>query len=495
MYAPEWNYAREVDYISGAALCIRRSLWNTLGGFSDEFAPAYYEDTDLAFKVRASGFRTLYVPTSEVVHFEGKSNGRDVTKGIKRYQVVNETTFRRKWMHAFRTGGAEGVDVHLAKDRNVDYRVLAIDYATPNPASDAGSYAAVREMELLRALGCKVTFVPENMAHIGALTRDLQRRGVEVLHAPNYSSVHDVLERRGREFDCVYITRFEVAERCVEAVRRHSKARIIFCNADLHFLRLLRSQLANGETDLSSSLRVRDRELALIRQVDAMLSYSPVEQAVVLSHNLRYDNIYTCPWVLDEKPAGPARSEREGIAFLGGFRHPPNLEAVRYLAKEILPALRRTRPGIVLHVYGSNAPKELLDLESDDLVVEGFVESLDQVFHRHRVFVAPLLSGAGIKGKVLEAMAYGTPSVLTPVAAEATGLQNGVSALISETPSDLARDIARLYDDAPLWEKISSRSRELAEAKFSREEGLRAFEALLAGVQCWPRANRTTVGW
>ena len=102
---PEFNYAREVDYVSGAAMCIPKTIWEEVGRFSEELAPCYYEDTDLAFKVRDTGYKTVYVPTSEVVHFEGQSHGRDVTKGLKRYQVVNEKTFRNKWFKAFKHNG------------------------------------------------------------------------------------------------------------------------------------------------------------------------------------------------------------------------------------------------------------------------------------------------------------------------------------------------------------------------------------------------------
>ena len=84
---PKYNYTRQADYLSGASLMINRNVWEEIGGFSKEFAPAYYEDTDLAFKVREAGYKTLYCPFSTVIHFEGMSNGRDTNAGIKRFRV------------------------------------------------------------------------------------------------------------------------------------------------------------------------------------------------------------------------------------------------------------------------------------------------------------------------------------------------------------------------------------------------------------------------
>lgn len=478
-WAPEYNYARDVDYVSGASMALPRSLWKDIGGFSLEFAPAYYEDTDLAFKVREAGRRTVYAPLSKVVHFEGMSHGRDVTKGVKRYQIVNEAKFRDKWKEAYRDNGEVGVDLELQKDRGIKRRVLFIDFGTPDPQQDAGSYAEIQEMSLFQSFGFKVSFVPWNGAPTGKTTWDLQRRGIEVLHQPFYQSPRDVLERRGREFDAVYVTRYEVAESFLACTRETTNAKFIFNNADLHFLRLLRAHNASGEPSLEDVMAVRDRELAVMKNADAIVSYSEIERAVILSHNLEDENVFHCPWVIGERPEGPAFEEREGIAFLGGFLHRPNLEGIRYFVREILPALLERDPDLILHIYGSNAPREVLDLAGDNVRVVGFVESLDEVFHSHRVFVAPLLSGAGLKGKVVEAMAYGVPTVLSPIAAEATGLTNGINARIADSTPEWVEGILSYYHDPSAWTQARLSMREMVDAKYSFEAGRREWRQML----------------
>ncbi|MGD8177152.1 glycosyltransferase [Marinimicrobium sp. ARAG 43.8] len=485
--APEWNYARQADYLSGASFMVPKTLWDELEGFSDEFAPAYYEDTDFAFKVRSAGYKTLFVPHSVVVHFEGMSNGRDVTKGIKKNQALNAPKFRAKWIDSYMYNGIASLDkVRFNKDRNVAYRVLMLDYAVPRPDHDAGSYAAVQEMRMLQANGCKVSFLAENLSYMGKYTKNLNRMGVETFYAPFQTSVEQVLQERGDEFDVVYITRYDVAERHLENVRRLTNAKIVFNNADLHFLRELRAALAANKQDLSGPLATRDRELALMRNVDAILSYNPTEHAVIASHNLREDNLFLCPWVLDGRGHNTGYAERSGIGFLGGFKHTPNVEAVEFFAEQVMPLLRKRLPGVKFHIYGSSMPDSFKKYEADDVVLEGFVENLDEVFENRRLIVAPLLSGAGIKGKVLEAMSAGVPQVLTPVAAEATGLTHGVSAMIVEEPGAWAEVLTDVYENEAQWARLSENSLALAQSNFSFENGVKGMKRVLEGVGVYP---------
>ena len=483
---PAFNYVRESDYLTGAALMLDKRVWEEVEGFSDEYAPAYYEDTDIAFKVRDKGYRTLFCPHSTVIHYEGMSNGTDLSAGVKKNQVLNAPKFRSKWRKAFKYNGEVGKNLHTEKDRGTDFRVLMIDHAVPRPDHDAGSYAAVQEMRLLQELGAKITFVPANLAHMGKYTYQLQSQGIEVLNAPFYSSIMQVLRERGEEFDIVYITRYDVAEEVIEHVRTFTNAKIIFNNADLHFLRELREALARGDEELSGPLATRDRELALMRKVDAVLSYNEMEHAVIMSHNLRSDNIYKCPWVLENKRSPVPFQERTGIAFLGGFGHPPNRESVDFFVKKVMPIIRTKSAGIKFHVYGSKVTEDVELLASEDVIIEGFVENLNTVFDTCRVFVAPLLSGAGIKGKVLESIAYGVPSVLSPIAAEATGLMHDHSTMIAESPEDWADMIIRLYEDRLQWQSISDNAADVASREYSKRNGLTKFQKVLDDLEIFP---------
>ncbi len=475
---PEYNYRRDVDYLSGASLCIPGKVWGAVGGFSEEFAPCYYEDTDLAFKVRQAGYRTVYAPQSRVIHHEGSSNGRDVNVGSKRYQVVNAPKFEQKWRHAFKELGEENIGLQLQKDRNVQHRILLIDHVTPDPDADAGSYAAIQEMRLLQSLGFKVTFMPDNLAYMGQLTRRLQRMGVEVLYPPFFFSVYEAIEQRAGEFDAFYITRYEIAEKYLPTIRRCSKAKVIFNNADLHFLREMRTAAVSNKS-MDSALKIRARELAVIVQVDAVLSYNDAERAVILSHTGLAKSVFRCPWVLEEKQPGKSFAERDGLAFLGGFGHPPNVEAMLFFAREVMPILAIEMPEVKLRIYGSRLPPEVKALACENIEVLGFVEDLNELFQNCRLFVAPLLSGAGIKGKVLDSMAFGVPALLSDVAAEATGLSHKISTWIANTPEEWVAGVKACYHDELLWQKLSGNCRIVAQEQFSFKIGQQMFRQML----------------
>jgi O-antigen biosynthesis protein len=135
-----------------------------------------------------------------------------------------------------------------------------------------------------------------------------------------------------------------------------------------------------------------------------------------------------------------------------------------------------------LSIYGSGMDKDIKALASDTVDPIGFVENIADAYDRHRVFVAPLLSGAGIKGKVISAIAHGIPTVLTPVAAEGIGLRHGHDCLIAETPEDWARAITRLTEDDALWTQVSTAARTYAAERFSFAEGRAKMKAAFEAV-------------
>jgi GT2 family glycosyltransferase/glycosyltransferase involved in cell wall biosynthesis len=484
-FDPRYCYSREVDYVSGAALMVPKHLWTEVGGFSDEFAPAYFEDTDLAFKIRGTGHRTMLIATSVVYHFEGVTSGTDVSGGAKRYQEVNRPRFKRKWRADFHTHGEEGVSPDLEKDRGIVGRALFVDYTTPRTDIDAGSYAAVQEMRLLQRLGYKITFFPQNAAYLGDYFTALQRQGIEALHAPFYTWIGDVLERRGAEFDIIYITRYYVAQETIDLVRRYApKAKILFCNADLHFLRELRSAILNKDQDkVANALKIRDEELAVMRRVDVTLSYNEVEHAVIMSHNLDSSRVMKLPWVEHVHELSRSFDERDrSMAFLGGFRHYPNVEAVEYFVASVMPLFKERMPDLVFNVFGSCLPAKLERLASKRVVIHGFVQDVAEVYDNCKVFVAPLLSGAGIKGKVLAALARGVPCVLSPTAAEGIGLRHGYDCMIAETPEQWAAAVIDLIEDRSLWERIGSAGQTLVREAFSEEKGIGMMRNILEAL-------------
>jgi glycosyltransferase involved in cell wall biosynthesis len=391
------------------------------------------------------------------------------------------------------------VDLEINKDRNVEFRVLVIDAETPMPDQNAGSYAAIQEMRMLQALGFKCTFVPQNMAYMGRYTENLQRMGIECVYAPFASNLDGVIESRGREFDLVYITRYYVAQQCVAKIRQHApQAKIVLMNADLHFLRELREALNSGKSDdIARAVVTRDEELQVMRSVDLVLSYTDVEKAVILSHNLESSNVARCPWVCETVDEVAPFEERRDVAFLGGYNHAPNVDAVQWFAQKVMPLLRETLPGVRFRVYGSNVPPELVEFAAqyDDVVIDGWVADVAEVYDTCRVFIAPLQSGAGIKGKVIGALAHGVPCVLSQVAAEGIPVGDGLDAAIGGTPEEWAAWITRIYQDSGAWATMSEHARQFARRRYGMEKGVEDMRVALQQAEFFTSTDNRTLAY
>lgn len=481
---PRFRYARQADYLCGAAMMTSKEIWDQVGGLSSYLEPMYFEDTDFAFKVRDAGYTTWFIPSSVVYHFEGMTSGTNTSSGFKRFQEVNRPRFKRRWAKAYAGHGAEGRNPDLEKDRSIVGRVLFVDHATPRPDRDAGSHAAIQEIRLVQSLGYKVTFLPENLAHLGDYTDELEKMGVEVIHAPFFLSVNEYLSKHAAEFDAFYITRFYVARDIIGRLRDLApQGRILFNNADLHFLRELRAGVAAGDPEkIEAARRTREIELDVMRKTDVVLSYNEVEHSVIQSHTDGAVQVVQCPWVVEMPDQVPALQGRAGLSFLGNYLHAPNAEGALWFCRQVMPLLENEDPSLQFHIYGSAMSDEIKDLESDTVLPQGFVEDLANAYDRHRIFVAPLLSGAGIKGKVLAALAHGVPCVLTPTAAEGIGLRHGHDCLIATTPREWCDAILKLQRNDGLWQKLSDNARDYVRQSFSfatgRELMRTAFEAV-----------------
>jgi GT2 family glycosyltransferase/glycosyltransferase involved in cell wall biosynthesis len=483
---PRFCYARQADYLCGAAMMVPKTVWDELGGLSAYLEPMYFEDTDFAFKVREAGFKTWFVPSSVVYHYEGMTSGNDVTKGAKRFQEINRPKFKERWADAFSSFGPEGEEPDLEKDRGIQGRVLFVDYTTPRPDRDAGSYAALQEIRLVQALGYKVSFLPTNLGHLGKYTEDLQKIGVEMIYAPFFLSVQEYLAEHAADFDAIYVTRYYVAKEVLPTVRSYApNAKVLFNNADLHFLRELRSaRVEDDEEKLAAALRTRDQEMEIIGKVDVVLSYSSSEHAVIEAFSDGAARIVRTPWVVEVPAKTAPLAGRHGLSFLGSFNHHPNEEGIVWFTNQVMPMVAAKIPDVGLSIYGSNMKDSLRDLASEHVNPVGYVDDLAQAFDPHRIFIAPLLSGAGIKGKVIEALARGVPCVLSPLAAEGIGLRNGLDCFIARTPDEWLEAIQKLNSDDRVWHEMSNRARDYMAEAFSFERGKaamhEAFEA--AGI-------------
>jgi glycosyltransferase involved in cell wall biosynthesis len=173
------------------------------------------------------------------------------------------------------------------------------------------------------------------------------------------------------------------------------------------------------------------------------------------------------------------------VAFLGSYGHPPNREAVEGFLAEVWPELRQRCPWLQLHLYGSGMPAALSGSWGaiEGVVLEGWVADPATVYSRHRLCIAPLRSGAGLKGKVAAAAAHGIPQVLSPVAAEATGLRHQQEVWIAREPGHWLEAIEHLCRDDDTWRAMSEAAHRYARTTWSRQRGLERMAEALQRLQ------------
>ncbi len=483
---PEYNFACPADYVSGACLAIPKNLWQEFEGFDPHFAPAYYEDTDLCFRVREKGYRVIYQPACTIVHHEGISSGTDETSGTKRYQRINREKFAQRWKGQLArqpdpVPGPQAIrQVRRARHHHHAGHVLVVDATTPTPDQDSGSLRMCAVLKICLDMGFRVTFVPENLAWDGAYSRRLQALGVQTLFAPHTDSLEGWLKEYGGGLNAVIASRHYVASGILPLVRHYTPhARFLFDTVDLHFLREEReAELRATAAARRAAHKTRNQELRLIRQADLTLVVSPAEKDLLESIEPGADirvlsNIHDIP--------GRRRGfeERSDLMFVGGFQHPPNVDAALWLANEIFPGLQERLPKVQLHLIGSRMPPAIESLSRPGIVVHGFVPDLEPFLDGCRLALAPLRYGAGVKGKVNQSMSYGQPVVATPCAAEGMYLEDGRDVLVAETTEAFIKAIERGYRDRDLWERISDGGLENVRTHFSFDAARKTLDEIL----------------
>lgn len=348
------------------------------------------------------------------------------------------------------------------------------------PDQDAGSVRMLNLLRILRDEGHHVTFIADNLDGNPKYAAMLTRMGVEVLYGRFAGSVRKVLRDRGPTLDAIVFCRHYIATQYVNSVRSLApRAQIIFDTVDLHFVREEReAQLLGNAAMVRSAALTRAKELSVIEKSDVTIVVSSVEKTLLakIKPAARIDIIS-----LINTPISVATplAERKGILFIGGFRHAPNVDAIQWYVSAVLPLVRQLLPDVVTTVVGSNMPDEIGALRQDGLQILGFVEGTDPLLRSARVSIAPLRYGAGIKGKINEAMNYGIPVVATQCAVEGMQLEDGRDVLVADDANDFAQAIVRLHTDSTLWGTLSAAGRANVHAHFSPDAARPAIRALL----------------
>jgi glycosyltransferase involved in cell wall biosynthesis len=450
---PEYCYLREVDYCSAACLLVRAELFQKLGGFDELYLPAYYEDSDLCLGIQQLGFKIVFQPQVTILHHEFGS------RSFERAEVLcqaNRPKFAKKWAAILQEQHPYG-EVLQARDRHQGKRVLIIDDQVPEPRLGIGLPRARQMLEFLSELGYVVTFVPlTNRTPWQPTTSELQQLGIEVFYGESFRPA-ELLRNRSGHYDIVIISRPHNARELLSLTRQYYPNALIIYDAEALFSmrEILKAQVEGRSLSETEKRKMLSEELDLMKEADVVVTVSEAERETILKEAGQLDmKVWGHTHDL-HVPATPF-SERRDILFVGSFTHghPPNTDAVLHFVTGIFPKIREKLPECRFIVVGSSPPEPVRRLASPHVIVTGFVEELREYYEKCRLLVVPLRFGAGLNYKLTEAMSYGIPSVISPVAAQGLAAQDEKQVLVARDDEEFAEKTIRLYTDEVLWHEI-----------------------------------------
>ena len=261
-----------------------------------------------------------------------------------------------------------------------------------------------------------------------------------------------------------------IAEYYLERIRiLQPECRVVIDSVDVHYLRLkLKYEVSGRQEDYAEYLKTMARELAMYRAADAVITVTVDDAAALRSTDPGIacevvPNIHeTC---LSEDSFNP-----QTLIFVGGFLHDPNVDAMLYFCENILPLIRQKKPEVTLTIVGSNPPPSILGLANDHITVTGYVPETTSYLHSSHVSVAPLRFGAGMKGKIGEAMAHGVPVVSTTIGVQGMGLTHGENVMVADSPQMFCDAVIELIDNHDLHAGVRREAVRLIEENYTAEQ-------------------------
>ncbi|WP_212525191.1 glycosyltransferase [Actibacterium sp. MT2.3-13A] len=487
--AGEAMFRRAVDFCSGAFLLVRTATFSEMGGFSTDYAPAYYEETDLCMRLTGQGLSILFEPGVVIDHYEfGSSRNRSRAIAM---QARNREKFVRNHSSALRSHYPPGpANVLNARSRST-YRekVLFIDDRLPVRGYGAGYPRANSMIHTLFENGCFITHYPlrEPRADWQEVRREVAPE-IEVALGWGRLGLAAFLAQRAGFYDKIIVSRPHDMEFFSRIVARQpaltGRTPVIYDAEALFFDRLFRRAEVAGDSKAKSlAMAARGRELALAAKADRVIAVSERDAESFRSggcHDVRVVGL-----ALAVRSDVPDYAERKNLLFVGNLEsdHSPNADSIIWFIDNVMPRLRRQgAEPIALTLAGRTLAPSVLARASDDIHILGQVPDLRALYDCHRVFVAPTRFAAGIPHKVHEAAANGLPTVATPLLARQLNWNPDRDLLAAEHAEDFAQAVLRLYHDSDLWARVQANARARVDEESGQETFSRQLIEAIAGL-------------
>jgi len=344
---------------------------------------------------------------------------------------------------------------HDSTKHACEMKILAIAAYTPMPDRSTGD---LRFSEMLKALAREHTVMfcaYDTIDWLGESEMNPYRSalvdsGITVCGKDPIAAIKLV------PYDAILFEFYYTARSYIDEARFwQPTARVLIDSVDVHFNRLAaKARLTKTTKDYSKARQLKSRELTTYRKADVVTTVSE-EDRKILQREVRDLRVEIIPLIQEVPPlTETARQTSSSLLFVGNFHHHPNVDAMVYFCKEILPLIRHEAPDVRLTIVGNSPPEAVKSLAGDAVSVFGYVPDLKPLLQGSDISIAPLRYGGGIKGKISEAMAHGLPVVTTSVGTEGFGLSPGENVLVGDTPTAFADAVVQLIRDRQLCDKL-----------------------------------------
>ncbi len=371
--------------------------------------------------------------------------------------------------------------------------LVIIGTVFPEPNSTAAGTRMLQLIEFFQKEEYKITFL--SSASVSDFSFDLNALTIEMKNIQLNDSSFDKLISELKP-DVVIFDRFiteeqfgwRVSEQCPNTIK-------ILDTEDLHFLRKARETAFKNDRQLTENNLLSDiakREIASILRCDLSLIISEFEMNLLVEKfRIEKDILFYLPMFGVTKPSKKTFSERKNFISIGNFLHEPNWQTVLKL-KKLWPKIRKKLPDAEMHIYGAYASDKAKQLhnEKEKFLIKGRAKTVEEVFSKTKVLLAPIPFGAGIKGKLLESMMYGLPNITSFIGAEGMHGNMEWNGFIADNDEDFVEKAAELYTDENLWHKAQQAGYQLLEKRFNKEKFLPDFSEKLKIISATLQEHR-----
>jgi GT2 family glycosyltransferase/glycosyltransferase involved in cell wall biosynthesis len=455
----EFMFQRDVDYCSGAFLLFRNSSFKSLGGFDLDYAPAYYEESDFCIRLQKQGLRIVYVPTSQITHYEFASSGG--IQGAKKLQAEHQQVLIAKHADFLAQRFAnDGSNVLCARTRNNFPNILVIDDRVPYPSLGAGYPRCSNLLLELSKMDLNISFYP--LLFPQEKWDDVYKtvpNTIEIILESGIEELQSFLEERKDFYQYVVVSRvhnMEFFNHCLSLdPDLLGDAKIIYDAEAVSAPReILRREFLGEAMSAEDQAKLIDKELQQSKLAEKIVAVSNNEAEIFKRHG--YSDTVVLGHTIASKPGSNGFMQRSGLLFVGALRDEgsPNVDSLLWFLINVFPILEQAIPGIKLNVVGDNSAPSLATIDKDNINFTGRLDSIEEMYNISRVFIAPTRFAAGIPHKIHEAAAKGLPSVTTALLAQQLGWKDAKEILVGDTPEAYAAACITLYQDEKLWQDV-----------------------------------------